>query len=202
MEELQDKIKLLRDYALNINAIDDISELKKMFSELNDYKLSDEMISKIDESLVFMIEQLSSNNRSIFEVNDKKIEILRSIIQEDILNILDPVYYYYYLSIREHLCVGRHDIVSLLEKLYDEDISFMNELQKISFLVNIKSIENIVSENNELLDLVIEKIETANVGKPYPEFAPTKIKQLEERNKILEEEIANLNYIMMMNNMI
>ena len=202
MEELQDKIKLLRDYALNINAIDDISELKKMFSELNDYKLSDEMISKIDESLVFMIEQLSSNNRSIFEVNDKKIEILRSIIQEDILNILDPVYYYYYLSIREHLCVGRHDIVSLLEKLYDEDISFMNELQKISFLVNIKSIENIVLENNELLDLVIEKIETANVGKPYPEFAPTKIKQLEERNKILEEEIANLNYTMMMNNMI
>lgn len=202
MNELEIKIKELREYCLNINTIDDISFIKDIFIDLNTNVLSYQQKCTVNESLLFMIEQLTFNiDKKVSNINDIKLEIVKEIIEEHITNILESSYYHYYLCMREYLTLGRYDINTILENLYAEDISFINELQKVSFINYLGYIKPRLEEH-DTIDLVIEKIKEIKVSSNYPEFAPSKIKQLEDESKTLQEELANLNYILMMQDMV
>lgn len=186
----------IKNQCLNINAISDMEYIKELFLEVNDYKLTKVEKSILNECLVYMIEQLTSNN---IEWNEYKITSLEEIIDQYISNNLNVLYYYYYLAIRIDTFFDRNNIDLVLQEILDNDMSFISDLQKISFISYIK--KSSVKANEELLSKVIDKLQSANILEQHNNPV-SKIKQLEEQNKILQEELANVNYILMMQDMI
>lgn len=194
MNEIELKIHDLKNYALNINALSDISFLINKFNDLNNTKLDYWQKISLNDSLMFIIEQTTNVKN---EENDLKLDIVKDIIKNYIFNNFEPTFYHYYLSIREALAFETTDVESILTQMFDDNLALLNEFQKASFINFLELLKEHL-ENKELIDKNIEKIRNIEINKDsYSEFAPSQIKVLTETSNDLQQELAAINYTLM-----
>lgn len=191
------KIHQLRTYALNITALTDISFLINLFDSLNKETLTYEEKILLNETLSFMIEEVTRD-----KANEDKIEIVKDIINNYIFNNLEINYYYYYLLLRETLLLDSELVDDALDNLIEEislrEFDFINEFQKISF-INYLSIINETFKRDSIKALIekIKDIKLDDDQKSYPKTSPSKIEKLEEQNNQIQEELASISYSLM-----
>lgn len=195
---MQDTITQLRNYCFNINNITDIDTLIDLFSQVNSVKLDNSKRNTLSDCVLFLIDQTTDQTNI---EGEPKLKYVKDIVENYIYNNLNVSYYHYYLTIRESMRYERNDLNIILSNLLEEELSFLNEIQKLSFISFLKNVKLWV-QDQVTIDALIEKISQIKVAPDQPEFAPSKIKQLEQENKSLQEELATINYVLMMQNML